>query len=186
MLNSFLDKFIFTNSLQYKHNNFFLADVPFAIIPLDALAGIAKLEDRELNFGIYKSVKESTQNSLRRQFQIDFGVEGQKGLDFMNAFFTASGWGEIQVTDFDEKKSHAMVSVSNSAVAQNVKGAKLPVDTFMRGFLAGVFSIYFKSDVDCVETKCLGQSASHCDFVIKPLSEFKFDNPLTRSQLRVE
>ncbi|HIH09606.1 MAG TPA: hypothetical protein HA254_02945 [Candidatus Diapherotrites archaeon] len=184
MLNSFYDKFIFTNALHYTHNNFYLINMPFAIIPIDVIAGICQKEDRETNLQIYYSVKEAVKTSVRKDFKIDFGLEGEKGLEFMEAFITASGWGKIEKSDISMEKAHALVSASNSAVAARVRDAKMPVDTLLRAILAGIYSIYFKRDVDCVEVKCTALNCQQCDFVIKPAGEFNFDNPITRSQLR--
>src|SRR3989344_2341397 len=180
MLNSFFDKFIFTSTLTYKHNNFFLVNMPFVILPAQVLARIAEKGDKDLNNELYFAVKDSLKTSLRKELQIDFGVEGDKGLEFMEAFFTASGWGKLERADLDFEKAHAIVSVSNSIVAAQCQGVKAPVDTFLRGFLAGIFSTYFKKDVDCVETKCASQNSQSCDFVIKPLAEFNFENAATR------
>lgn len=186
MFNSFYDKFVFTNGLKYKHNNLFLLNLPFVILPTDALVSIAKQGNADTNREIYYAVKSSIKGALKKEFQIDFGVQGERGLEFMEAYFTASGWGKLSRTDLDFEKKHALVSVMNSAVANNSGKSKLPVDTFLRGFLAGIFTIYFKQDVDCVETHCEAVSGNRCNFVIKPLSEFNFENKLTRGQLNVE
>ena len=186
MLNSFFDKYIFTNGLKYTHHNFYLLNLPFVILPIDIIVGIMQKEDKELNQKIYYSIKEAMKNSIRKDFQVDFGAQGELGLEFMGAFFTASGWGKIETTDTDMEKCHALVTVTDSPVAANCKNVRAPVDAPLRAVLAGIFSIYFKKDVDCVEVKCSALNDAHCDFVIKPLAEFNFDNPNTRSQLKVE
>ena len=185
MLNSFYDKFIFTNGLQYRRNNFFLLNMPFAILPIDILVGIAEKEDKELNLQIYYSIKETVRNSLRKDMQVDFAAQGEGGLEFMQAYFTASGWGKIEQSDIDPQKCYALASVTNSPIAMRCKDAKYPVDTILRAVLAGIFSIYFKKDVDCVEVKCASLNANQCDFVIKPAQEFNYENQYTRVQLRV-
>ena len=144
MLNSFYDKFIFTNALKYKHNNFYLINLPFVILPVEVLVGIAKRHDSAVDREIYYGLKESIKDSVKKEFQIDFGVYGERGLDFMETYFTASGWGKLQRVDLDHEKSYAIVNVTHSPIALNIKQAKAPVDTFLRGFLAGIFSIYFK------------------------------------------
>lgn len=186
MLNSFFDKFIFMNSIRYKHNNFFLVNLPFVILPTHVLAGIAEKHDKDLNREIYFAIKDSVKGSLKKDFKVDFGVEGEKGLAFMETFFTASGWGKLERNDLDFDKKRAMVVVTDSPVAAMCKKAKAPVDTFIRGFLAGIFSIYFKKDVDCVEVKCSALGDQKCEFVIKELSEFNFKNKMTRDQLQIK
>ncbi|VVC00001.1 V4R domain protein [uncultured archaeon] len=186
MLNSFYDKFIFTNGLKFRHGNFFLINLPFVMLPVDALASIAEKGDKSLDLAIYSSVKASIIGDVKNQFRIDFGIEGEKGLEFMEAYFSASGWGEIEKTDLDFGNARCLVSVLNSPVAQNCKGVKRPVDSFLRGFLAGIFSVYFRREVDCIESKCSATGDAHCEFVVKPASEFNFENPLTRDQLKTE
>lgn len=183
MLNSFFDRFIFANALQYKENNFYLANLPFVILPVSVLISIAERNDMPLNLSLYYSVKDSVVFSLRKEFELDFGTEGKKSLDFMRSFFVASGWGSIEFIDVNFQNGRAIVLVDNSPVARNVANAKAPCDTFLRGFLAGLFSVYFKINVDCVEAKCIALGSPHCEFVIKPLREFNFDSSLTRAQL---
>jgi len=155
-------------------------------MPIDALVGIAERNDADLNKEIYYSVKDSIKGTLKKEFQVDFGVSGDKGIEFMETYFTASGWGKLQRTNLDFEKQHALVSVDNSPVALNCTKAKLPVDSFLRGFLAGIFSIYFKKNVECVEVKCKALGENYCDFIIKPLEEFNFEKKLVRKQLKVE
>ncbi|MBI4210392.1 MAG: hypothetical protein HY544_02705 [Candidatus Diapherotrites archaeon] len=185
MLNSFYDKFIFTNGIQYTHSNFYLVNMPFVMLPADLLAGIAAAEDGAANRHMYKAIKEAVRQNVRKDFQIDFGVEGEKGLEFMQAYFIASGWGQMEFNDINSEKGHALISVANSPVAANCKNAKAPVDTVLRGILAGIFSTHFRKDVECVEVKCAALNAQQCDFIVKPLAEFDFGNPNTRAQLEV-
>ena len=186
MLNSFLDKFIFTSALKYRHNNFFLVNMPFVILPIDMITEIAKKENKDLNLDLYYSVKEGIKKRLKTDFEKDFGVRGEKGLEFMETFFTASGWGKLERNDLDFEKKYAIVNVTNSPVANECPKCELPVDTFLRGVIAGIFSIYFDTDVDCVEIKCSAQNQKSCEFIVKPLHEFNFENKITRMQLRVE
>lgn len=183
MLNSFLDKYIFTNSLSYKHNNFYLLNLPLLIMPVSALAAIAERNDRQLNIDIYYSVKDSVMALVKKEILSEFGAEGEKGVEFMNTFFSACGWGKIDVIDFDKANTRAIISVSNSPVASACRTSPVPADTFLRAFFAGVFSVYFKKNIECVEVKCLCLGAQSCEFVAKPLEEFNFESPLTRNQL---
>lgn len=187
MLNPFFDKFIFTNSLRYVHNNFYLVNIPFLIVPAELLVGLVRREDAELNKDLYYSAKEATRANLIRQFDLDFGLQGEKELSLVEQFFTASGWGGIKRIDLDTAQQRAIVNVSDSPVAAAFKGkASHAVDHFLRGILAGIFSNLFKTDVDCVETECIALNHKECIFIIKPLHDFDFSKKETRRQLRVE
>ena len=78
MLNSFFDKYIFTNNLKYKNNNFFLMNIPFAIIPVEVLVAISNQKDTEVKRVLYSSVKENTRKNLIRQFELEFGMDKRK------------------------------------------------------------------------------------------------------------
>jgi predicted hydrocarbon binding protein len=184
MLNSFFDKYIFTNTLKYRNNNFFLLNIPFLIIPNDLLLSISSQDNLEFNRIIYSSVKENTQKNLVRQFQIDFGMDKQKAMQLFETFFTASGWGKIQNIDTDFDGKRAIITVENSPIALAFKGKNsVPVDILLRAIFAGIFSEVFGENVDCVETECLAVSGERCKFIIKPESEFDLSKKIVRDQL---
>ncbi|MBN2067734.1 MAG: hypothetical protein JW744_04665, partial [Candidatus Diapherotrites archaeon] len=129
MLNSFYDKFIFTNALKYKDNNFFLMNLPFFICPNDLLVGLLESNDPEFEKSFYSHVKNSARNNLGPVFGTDFGFKGEKLVGFMERFFAASGWGLIKNVDLDFAGSRAIVKVSNSPFARQLKrGSAMPVD----------------------------------------------------------
>ena len=186
MLNSFLDKFIFTNTLSYKHHNFFLATLPFVIIPTDFVAHIIRADNPGLNVELYYSIKGGVLMSLKKEFAAEFGISGEKGLEFLETFFSACGWGDLQRKQLDPDKKHAIVSVENSPMPPRCPKAKFPVDLLTRAYLAVIYSVYFRSPVECVEAQCAISGSNTCEFVIKPLEDFNFENKVTRMQLKVE
>jgi predicted hydrocarbon binding protein len=187
VINQFLDKYIFTGGLKYVHNNFFLMEIPFLMVPSNLLISLSLKKDASFNREIYYSFKQSMSQSLKKQFGIDFKEEGDRGLDLVENFFTSFGWGLLKNVDVDIKKKRAIVIVNNSPVALKLEGkAKEPVDHFLRGILAGIFSDYFKTEVECVETKCTALNNNHCEFVIKEKKEFDFSKKITRNQLDTE
>src|SRR3989344_7579597 len=117
MLNSFYDKFIFTNGLKYTHNNFYLINLPFVILPVEALIGIANHTNADSKREIYYAIKNAVKDSLKKEFQVDFGVQGDKGLEFMETYFTASGWGKLEKADLKFEEARAIINVTNSPVA---------------------------------------------------------------------
>jgi len=96
------------------------------MLPSDILSAIAQKEDKELNLQLYYSVKDAVKTAVKNDFQVDFGVQGERGLDFMQTFFSASGWGKIERTDLEPEKAHALVSVSNSVIGCSCKNMKMP------------------------------------------------------------
>jgi predicted hydrocarbon binding protein len=186
MLNQFLDKYIFTNTLTYKQNNFSLVNIPFTIFPVDLLLELVGQEDKEKLKEIYYIVKKSSKENFMPKFD-ELKMDGKKQVDFVKTLFMASGWGNIQIVDLDSEGKKAIVVVDNSPFAKELKGkAKNPVDVIIRGVLASLFSDVFKVDVECVESECMAVKGEHCKFVIKPHSEFDFTKKIVSEQLNVE
>lgn len=182
VLNNFFDKFIFTSQLKFKEYNFFVLDIPFVIAPVDLLVGMAELDDPIVNKAIYYAGKKSARQRLIPKFSA--GATKPKFLELAQAFFAASGWGLSQNVQADEANHRAVVVVSHSPFASALQGkAKHPVDHAMRAILASVFSEYFSTDVECVETECRALHPGDCTFIVKPLNEFDFSLEETQRQL---
>jgi predicted hydrocarbon binding protein len=188
LLNSFFDKFIFTNTLKFTHNNFYLVDIPFFISPIDSLSGLASVQDFEFQKKVYSSVKDSTKGELSKEFLKNFGVlEKGKELKLFEDFFSASGWGKLQGIDLQMDSKRAIIVLENSPFVASLKGkTRLPADVFLRGSLAGLFSVVFSDDIDCVEVECAALQGERCKFVLKPKQEFDFSNAVVQQQLSHE
>lgn len=186
MLNQFLDKYIFTNTLTYKQNNFSLVNIPFLIFPVDLLVELVNEKDFEKRKELYYKVKSSSTKNFMPKFD-ELKIDGKKQLDFVKTLFIASGWGNINLVDLDEEGKKAIVVIENSPFAKELKGkTDFAVDMITRGILASLFSDFFKTDVDCVESECMAISGEHCKLIIKPHSEFDFTKKIVQEQLNVE
>ena len=187
LLNRFYDKFIYANSLKYKHNNFFLVDLPFLICPAQLLSGLLETQDSVFEKKLYLAIKESVAKDLIPAFGTEFGLRGKKMVAFLEQYFVASGWGTINNVDLDFKAKKAIVRVSNNPVASRLHlKAKAPADHILRGILAGLFSRVFEEPVDCVETHCCALGEGDCEFIIKKQPLFDFSDKRVRQQLEAE
>jgi predicted hydrocarbon binding protein len=185
MLNKFLDKYIFTNTLRYIHNNFFLVNIPFLIMPVDLLSVMSGSEDLGKQKEIYSFFKDSSKKNFMPRFN-ELKIDDNTKLDFIKNFFVASGWGAIQIIDFDKSSKQAILIVDNSPFAQQLNGkTKKPADTIIRGVFSGMFSIIFEEDVDCVEIECFALNDKSCKFIVKPKNEFDFEKQVVRDQLNL-
>ncbi|MEK6941484.1 MAG: V4R domain-containing protein [archaeon] len=184
MINSFLDKYIFTGGFKYSHNNFFLMGIPFLMVPTGLLVSLAQKGDKNFDKEIYYSFKHSMASALKKEFGVNFEAEGEKGLLLLEEMFTAFGWGQLKHVDLEKENKRAIVVVTSSAIGSRLAGqAKLPADHFLRGIIAGIFFDYFESDVECVESKCAATGENNCEFVVKKKGEFDFSKETVQSQL---
>lgn len=169
------------------HNNFFLVGIPFIISPAALFVSLAQKEDKNLDKEIYYSFKGAMKENIKSQFGINFDLEGQKGLLLVVDLFTAFGWGALKQVDADAQKKRAIVVVNNSPIAGALAGkARQPVDSFLRGIIAGTFCSYFNEDVECVESQCSAQNQPSCEFIVKRKEEFDFSKEPARSQLDLD
>jgi len=187
MLNQFYDKFMFTNSLKYKHNNFFLVNMPFLFCPAELLVGLLETGDKDFEKKLYLTVKKSVQGHLIPQFGTEFGFHGEKLIYFLERYFVASGWGKISNVDIDPKAKKAIVKLANNPIAIRLhKKPKLPVDHIFRGIIAGIFSAVFEENVDCVEVHCVALGESDCEFIVKRQPDFDFSDKRVQAQLEAD
>ncbi len=188
VLNKFYDKFIFSNNLRYKENNFYLLNTPFVMLPVRLLGSLLRNETPQFVQSLYDSVKKTTLENLTKEFLQEGEMDPKKMLEFFETYFTASGFGFLQNIDFDLEQKHAMVTLTNNPLVGRMDFfSELPIDHIMRGVLAGLFSKAMKTSLECVETQCsVFKKFNACRFMIKPLGEFDIENKETRRQLNFE
>ena len=78
---------------------------------------------------------------------------------------TASGWGRVEITDFDVGKRLVRIRWKNGVSVRNRKG-KTPVCHFGRGILTGALSEIFGAKFESIEIACQGKGDSYCEAVI--------------------
>jgi len=81
--------------------------------------------------------------------------------------YTAVGWGRPELVELDPAAHRARIAFADGFECQGVTTGK-PYSHFTRGHLGGAFSAYFKTDVKCVEARCLSAGYRYCEFVVSP------------------
>lgn len=87
--------------------------------------------------------------------------------------FTLAGFGKMEVVSWDVQKKEMIYRVYDSTVAKMYGNVGRAVDHIPRGWFAGASSVFFKTDVDCVETKCLSKGDEFCEFLVAPKENLK-------------
>lgn len=184
MLNLFYDKFLLTNNLKFKDYNFFLEDLPFVMFPVEVLSVLLEKTTPEQEIAIYRAGKEAMLTHLIPRFKRGYGLTDDKFLHFVLEYLSFSGFGQLSIIHSEKESRKAIVIASNSPIAQALHGkCKRSADHYLRGILAGLFSSFFKGDVDCLETKCTALGHHTCEFVIQPLYGFDAENDQVKEQL---
>ena len=90
------------------------------------------------------------------------GIPPEEVPMWLEVFFTEGGWGKIKAqADFANKT--ALVVIDNCATARLVKSEE-PTCHFIRGYLSGICETLFKTNVECIETKCMSKGNACCEF----------------------
>jgi predicted hydrocarbon binding protein len=185
MLNPFLDRFIYTNGLQFRDHQFWLLNTPMAFVPMDLWIAVATIPDAAQNRRLYYSVKRQIETQMVDRFALSSAI--QLNAQFLAEFFSSWGWGDFEVVHLDKLNRRAIVVVEQNPVGKALLGkSSAAVDHVLRGLLAGTFSYIFKDRIDCVEHQCMAQNAKNCEFILKPSHEFDPTVPETIQQLEME
>ena len=78
---------------------------------------------------------------------------------------TMSGWGKIDVVDFDFKKKLARIRWTNGVSVRKRTG-KTPVCHFGRGILTGAVSEILGAKCESIELTCQGKGDRYCEAIV--------------------
>ena len=76
-----------------------------------------------------------------------------------------SGWGKLDVVDFDFSKKSIRIRWKNGVSVRNRTG-KTPVCHFGRGILTGAVAAILKSSCESIEVSCQGKGDKFCEAII--------------------
>ena len=114
------------------------------------------------------------EGSIFRESTGSTGAPGNAGITNMVTSAledTNLGLGKIHVAKSDLEKGTANVTISNCFEALENGTSETPNCTFTSGFLAGMFAEVFDKTVQAIETRCMSQGQSECEFQISPVQE---------------
>jgi len=83
---------------------------------------------------------------------------------------TMSGWGKLEVIEFDFRKKHAKIRWKNG-VSVRKRSGKTAVCHFGRGILTGAVAEILGSRCESIETSCEGKGDKFCEAVIGEAAE---------------
>lgn len=121
------------------------------------------------------------EGSIFRESTGSSGPSGNAGISNMVTSAledTNLGLGKIHVAKSDFDKGTANVTISNCFEALENGTSEMPNCTFTSGFLAGMFAEVFDKTVQAVETRCMSQGQSECEFQIIPVQDTPEDGEI--------
>lgn len=98
--------------------------------------------------------------------KIGFPIKSASDIQRMaDSLGTMSGWGKIDVVEFDFKKRHARIRWKNGVSVRKRTG-KTPVCHFGRGILTGAVAEILGAKCESIELSCQGKGDKYCEAVI--------------------
>lgn len=168
----FAKKLLFARQLTIEKGSLIILGHRFMMIPAETVAHLLK-EGKNIIKPLYCASKENGKlyaDVLMKSFKI---TTTQKLEELMINTFNLAGWGELEIIKNDFKNRIGVAHIKNSVIAMQYGKSKEPVCHTNRGFLAGGACRVHKSEVDCVEIKCIATGNAYCEFISAPKETLK-------------
>jgi len=91
----------------------------------------------------------------------------KEGLAEMLTIYVATGWGKLELLELSPGKSTARLRVRDGFECVGLSTGE-PESHFIRGHLAGAFTVCFGREVRALETKCVSRGDPYFEFEISP------------------
>lgn len=179
-----ITKLLLHGQLKFEEGSISLLGQDGVMVPVSNICDMQKIiEECKKGYEIYVSAKKLGQEWIRNvlmSYKMDTIDEQVKWGENV---FTLAGFGKMRVKNWNVNEKTMIYNVLDSTMAKFYGNVGRCVDHIPRGWFAGASTVFFKSDVDCVETMCLAKGDEYCEFLIKPRDKFDFTNPLVKAQL---
>ncbi|MEJ2168191.1 MAG: 4-vinyl reductase [Desulfobacterales bacterium] len=101
---------------------------------------------------------------------------GLSGKDVLEQYMNSAslrGWGKLKITEYDEDAARVVVTLANSAVAEETGRTDRAVCDHLPGSIAGAFYAILERaghprKLAGRETNCLANGDDHCRFEVGP------------------
>ncbi len=186
----FLRRIMANKQLFYKDGSLFLMGIPSYIFALNTLVVMQKALEEE--FGqkgltmMYHFLGYQT-TMAAKMMKNRFGFSSQKAMQTHQGQSDMIGAGKIDFIHMDMKNNHFILrghSTFGKEYLSTFGIQKEPVDWLFKGGITKLINEYLgRDDIVCVETSCIAQGNSYCEFVAKPRGSFDTKDPKIKKQL---
>ncbi len=102
----------------------------------------------------------------RETIETELNEKGEELIKRTFSLMEESGFGWFKVDDLkvDSSERRGSVEVSHSFIAETYGKAERPVCHFVAGFIAGIVSVIWNTEIVCDETSCKSVNGDKCVF----------------------
>lgn len=171
--------------LKFEEGNIILLGQNVIIFPYENLFSIQKIiENSGKTYDLYLSSKELGKTWIKNLLRAYKMEAIKEQANWGEKVFTLAGLGKMKVLKLDVKDSTMIYRIYDSITAHHYGKTGRCVCHIPRGWFAGASCVFFKKNVDAVETKCLSKGDGYCEFIVKPKRNFDLKDKETRQQLK--
>jgi len=168
MLSPFLSKLLLGRQLEWSEKGLKILGKDFFVQPLEFLAMLQKeLEKIKKEKILYQYAKQDFFKISREMKK--YAASKEIFLKYLLALISHAGFGNVEIVSM--KEASATLQVKNNKFAETYMKKfgkqKKSVDLILAGMLAGFFSVYFDTSVDCREEGCIAQGKNFCTFLLE-------------------
>lgn len=181
-------KLLLAKQLKFEDGKITFLQEPMFMLPLDTLLDFQrKLELINLQNLVYFSARETGLNWFKLMvdhFKMDHNDIIKWGINKIDL----AGLGRTSVKVISLNEGRALNELKDSSMAnlylKRFGKASYCVDNIYRGYVAGAGKLIFNGkDCHAIETKCLAKGDGNCEFVIKPVNMFDYNEEIVKNQL---
>ena len=129
------------------------------------------LEETGSQYLIYQSAKKAGYDWFKVMSEAYPGMKQSEALKWGIDIVSLAGWGITELSKVDPEQKKATFTIRNSSIAKIYGKSESSVDHLFRGLVAGGVSFILKSELDCVESKCVAKGDTLCQFIVGKLDE---------------
>ena len=181
-------KLLIARQIKFEEGKITLFNQRIIMNPVYTNAIIQKhLEKAKSTHLIYESMKELG-IQWTKDLQKNYGTKYKDVIRWGINVVTLAGWGIVEIIEDKPSEKVLVFRLKDSAIAETILKkygkSKTPVDYSFRGMIAGTFSTLLKTDMDCIETKCIAMGHGICEFVVKEKTKVDLKDPKIRIQFK--
>lgn len=176
-------KLMFAREIDFEEGSIKLLGHPIVMCPITTFVEMRRILERIDSTAFLYHASKNSGLGYMKNMKKKFGMKSRDLMKWGVNTISLAGWGKTKIltADFDKKIAHLLLE--DSTFVQCYGKSKGPVDDVFRGYIASAATIFFKTDMDAIETKCKAKGDRLCEVVAKPKGSFDIKKPEIRKQL---
>ena len=171
----FFQKLLMMKQIKFEEGDIRLFNQRMVLSPIAMPIAFTKLIISHPDYApdLYENIRLDIRSNWAISVHDSYKFGRRNYIETMKNIGTLSGWGKHEFIKYSADKLEGIVRTYNPPIGSYFKNkVKEPIDHVFRGLAAGVGSAILKSEMDWVETKCVGKGDPYCEMIFKLRKNF--------------